>query len=532
MAGIGIGINLVTLTHKYSQSIGENETPRPSISGTSAVNESGTISLTATPMASTTYTWYTTEGAIIATTNSVTLTPSVLGTNRDISITVQAQTTGKTISAMSVPFIVTVTGLKSATPTITGLTTLPQPDTVTLSVTPISGATYAWTTTEGSIVGTGASVTFTPTVLGTNRTVTISCRVTEPGKLQSDADTHDIAILGIKSATPTITSNTNILQTDTAIFRTTAVAGATYTWSSNEGTLVTTDNTSTFTPATLGTNRTATITLRITESGKYISDPATFNVSIQSITNPVAGIANLVGWYNASSASDRIMDGSFGVSQLNDLSGNSRHLTQGTSANRPIMTQNYINGRGGLNFDGTNDYMVASNFDKNVIGQTGAYTLFFVGRLKSPDPTGGLTFNAIVSMGPYINATTDRGKIYITQPRDAPLTLYSLSQGTGAQASAVTPTSPFCYHEVANSGLNGALNWYTNNTLRVNTPTTATARVNENNVNYVLCLGGDLSSLVSRFGVMDFGEMIIFNRALTTEEQTSVYTYLQAKWGI
>jgi hypothetical protein len=61
-------------------------------------------------------------------------------------------------------------------------------------------------------------------------------------------------------------------------------------------------------------------------------------------------------WLDADDASTIILNGST-VSQWRDKSGNARHASQATAANQPTYSATGLNGKGTLNFDGTNDSM-------------------------------------------------------------------------------------------------------------------------------------------------------------------------------
>jgi hypothetical protein len=61
-------------------------------------------------------------------------------------------------------------------------------------------------------------------------------------------------------------------------------------------------------------------------------------------------------WYNAGDPSTLAIIGG-AASQLNDKSGNNRHLTQTNATQRPIVTANGLNGLSILTFDGVDDFM-------------------------------------------------------------------------------------------------------------------------------------------------------------------------------
>jgi hypothetical protein len=61
-------------------------------------------------------------------------------------------------------------------------------------------------------------------------------------------------------------------------------------------------------------------------------------------------------WFNAGDPSTLTIIGG-AASQLNDKSGNNRHLTQTNATQRPIVTANGLNGLSILTFDGVDDFM-------------------------------------------------------------------------------------------------------------------------------------------------------------------------------
>jgi len=68
-------------------------------------------------------------------------------------------------------------------------------------------------------------------------------------------------------------------------------------------------------------------------------------------------VASLFAWYDAADATSLTFNGS-NVSQINDKSGNGRHLTQGTASTQPGYVSNGINGRGVIAPDGSDDRLL------------------------------------------------------------------------------------------------------------------------------------------------------------------------------
>lgn len=99
--------------------------------------------------------------------------------------------------------------------------------------------------------------------------------------------------------------------------------------------------------------------------------------------------SELAAWWDFSDASSVTLSGSE-ITQANDKSGNSRHMTQATSANRPTLTGT-IGGLGAAVFDGVNDYMDSSAF--SMLQQITFYVVATFDGGTSPylfdSPTGG-----------------------------------------------------------------------------------------------------------------------------------------------
>lgn len=72
-------------------------------------------------------------------------------------------------------------------------------------------------------------------------------------------------------------------------------------------------------------------------------------------------VANLEVWYDVTNFASLIFDGS-NISQIYDLSGNSRHASQASSGARPLYEATGLNSLPTLKFDG-NDFLESTNFN-------------------------------------------------------------------------------------------------------------------------------------------------------------------------
>jgi hypothetical protein len=88
-------------------------------------------------------------------------------------------------------------------------------------------------------------------------------------------------------------------------------------------------------------------------------------------------------WLDAADSST-VTTVSGGVSQWNDKSGNARHFSQSTTANRPTVNATAINGKPAIVFDGTNDSLAAAS---PVVPTTHSLFLLFVPTIENAPGT-------------------------------------------------------------------------------------------------------------------------------------------------
>jgi len=87
------------------------------------------------------------------------------------------------------------------------------------------------------------------------------------------------------------------------------------------------------------------------------------DVSFLSKTNlwtPTELGADLALWLDAADTDTITLSGS-NVSQWDDKSGNNRHASQAIAADQPIYTSNVLNGKPGVTFDGSTDFLTVAH---------------------------------------------------------------------------------------------------------------------------------------------------------------------------
>jgi hypothetical protein len=150
----------------------------------------------------------------------------------------------------------------------------------------------------------------------------------------------------------------------------------------NSGTL---SATFTVTPDATSGARTISIT-----NDRSISNPAGVSYTAAATALSILG-ANLVahyradmGTYQSSGGAAASADGD-AVGEWQDISGNTRHVSQSTAGNKPTLQLNEINSLPTILFDAVDDYLTRANFQA---GSSGAYV--FVMKL-SASPTNSTT---------------------------------------------------------------------------------------------------------------------------------------------
>lgn len=208
-------------------------------------------------------------------------------------------------------------------------------------------------------------------------------------------------------------------------------------------------------------------------------------------------------WYDPSDLSTITAVGN-GTSQHNDKSGNGLHLLQATSTRRPLTGTRSQNGLNVLDYDGVNDYL-ASSGAVNIPQPT---TIFVVCR------TDILSGNHVA----VDHATTGYNQVALAPPTG---TLWSTWAGTTIVGSAPTGAPQVICVQYNTAGS-------PKSRLRVDgTETTGDSGADTGNG---WELGAEQPNGTTGFWDGWIGEVVIYHRALSVAEITTVETYLRTKW--
>lgn len=209
-------------------------------------------------------------------------------------------------------------------------------------------------------------------------------------------------------------------------------------------------------------------------------------------------IANLAAWYNASDTASLTLE--TGVRQWSDLSGNGRHLAQTTLNNQPAVATSAINSRPALDFDGSNDSLSATFTLSQPV------RIFCVGNLRAAgSQTQLFDGTANNTMRLYVNTATE---VAMFASGNLPATVASVTGWfvwecvfNGASSSLIRNGTTLASGN-AGSSVPGGLR--------------------------LAVLGGGTSNFTN----CQIAEVVLYSRAITASEASSVRSYLGGKYAI
>jgi hypothetical protein len=262
-----------------------------------AVTAGGSVAITAVASSPEgrplTYSWSATAGAISGSGNTATLNTSGAATGTTTVTCRVADSQGLTESATTP---VTVNAAVSAPPTISCSA---NPTTVTLggsvTVTAVASSpegrplTYSWSTSSGTISGSGNTATLSTSGAATGKT-TVTCKVADSQGLTASTTTT-VTVNASKQPTVSCSANPSLVnQGATAIITATGVSPQnlplTYTYATSAGSI--SENNTTATQATSGLSAgLITVTCTVDQQGGGTAS-ATTKVLVQSVTGTQA----------------------------------------------------------------------------------------------------------------------------------------------------------------------------------------------------------------------------------------------------
>lgn len=202
------------------------------------------------------------------------------------------------------------------------------------------------------------------------------------------------------------------------------------------------------------------------------------------------------------SASGGIVEATGGISQITDLSGNARHLTQATSTKRPAKVTDGTSGRTMARFDGVDDTLSVSW----TFGQP--FTAYAVFKMRGVITPSGM----IVAFHNW--ATTATG-------------FYRSGGNVAAWGGSANIASAIAFTNNQNEVWTAIFNGVSSKFGRRGSITTGSGGTG-GGINVTLGAAPDAGGAYTD---VDFGELLVFTSAHGTTDCDAVNAYLKSKWG-
>ena len=261
-----------------------------------------------------------------------------------------------------------------------------------------------------------------------------------------------------------------------------------------------------------------------------IINPYRFSTGIPVITDPEE-VTGVVGWFDASD-NTKVLNGSFSaatdneeVRVLDDKStlGTIGYFDAAPLANRPLRRAAQVNGLDVIEFDGTNDFMVAaagSNFD-TYSDQTEPMTVFIV---SQPTTSAAIADGCVLDL--YDSTTTGSRGLVTTEIAYRTNGRTWVSDGTAATTCSTSAPSVITLSQSGAGNVEDVISmWLDGNSVARDS-------------------GGDgalvATSAAHRLGSLGTTyyfdgyvcEIVMYDNELSDTDRQSVENYLIDKWGI
>jgi hypothetical protein len=237
-------------------------------------------------------------------------------------------------------------------------------------------------------------------------------------------------------------------------------------------------------------------------------------------------LSGCILWLDCADIGAMTLSGS-NVSQLNDKSGLANHAVQTTSSNQPVLVQNVRNGNSVIRFSGPGGFnRLDTRYLSNVpmAFPNAPYTVYAVAQAVSNAASSAYGYNFIFK--PHL---ADDWRFMCGSRSNDFTTFAGTSSGwyDTAAISGTQPVSNWTMMSIVNRGTTGGLLPYINGNAR----TAKTGGPTATAVGYTL---GDADANAHRGQNWngDIGELIVFNRDLSSADGNLIEGYLAAKWGL
>jgi hypothetical protein len=267
--------------------------------------------------------------------------------------------------------------------------------------------------------------------------------------------------------------------------------------------------------------------LRITKYARYTANFTPPAAALPDIYNPNTSlpVSGAALWLDASQQNTIFTDAGTtpvttsgqSIYQWNDLSGNNRHAIQATSGNRPtwVPPASGQNGLGAISFNGSSSF-----FDTSMsLNGLSSFSIFLVAKSATSGGWQSALRQQSGFQGFFVMPWTSNGGAV------SPRIILGYDGGTTTPNTVALTNGAFnLISFIRNSGVSNVANV---NGVLSSTRSANTASLSES-VNLSI---GRYPQPVAEYFSGSIAEIVIFNRALSPSETSSVESYLKTKWG-
>lgn len=225
-------------------------------------------------------------------------------------------------------------------------------------------------------------------------------------------------------------------------------------------------------------------------------------------------ISDLKLWLDASDAATITKDGGNLVSQWDDKSGEGNDVSQGTPSQQPLWVDAVQNGLPIIRFDAVNDFLNRATYVGGALAQPN--TIFVV--CKFPPNSSG-------TVGPVFDGGGDNNErhlFYNQQPTTSTNGHVIFAGAALINTTLVKDETNIRLYDMVYNGGSSQLFRSSSLVIQGNAGTDPMDGIS-------LAV---FNSLTSFFSDPDIGEIIIYNKLLTTQEKDDVRDFLNTKWGL
>ncbi len=214
-----------------------------------------------------------------------------------------------------------------------------------------------------------------------------------------------------------------------------------------------------------------------------------------------------------------------------DKSGNGNNISQSTVSARPAIKSSFTNGRNVLNFDGSNDTLIApsSTATFKFLHSTGSSVFIVVQYKVTGTYTSYFTTATSSSNVGYVIYSPSDNSVYL--PWMAGGVGGSLVVGNGSSSNYIDATQPYLICSISDptnaTAANRATGFKDGGAPFKNNISTLTASTA--NSTYDLAIGSEANTYYANVYI---AEILAYNTILTASQRIQVETYLNNKWGL